>query len=154
MAYKKVTVKIPNVTGNIVVNVTTQGSIQNLFDVNNSILNARIGAAGDIKPAGNTAGMLVTNLIDLTDINTRIDFSGITFVPNSSLSYAVREVTYDSSGTTVVSQNNYANPIYSINVFELKTAHTNIKYVRFGLSVKDGTSITVDDVANLVIIGS
>ena len=154
MAYKKVTVKIPNVTGNIVVNVATQGSIQNLFDVNNSILNARIGAAGDLKDPGSANGMIITNLIDTTDFD-KIVVSGLTFIPNTTLGYSIRVFAYDAETNSVYGVNySISTSMLEFDIAEMRAVHTNAKYVRFGLSVKDGTSITVDDVANLVIIGS
>ena len=156
MAYKKAIIAIPNVNGNIVVNVTTQGSVHNLFDVTNSVLNSRIGATGDVKSAGDHAGMIVTNEINCDGLD-RIDLSGIPFVFDTSLSYYMRISIYDASHSTLTSVNSTDNPppeTAFYNVAGARAAHPTVKYVRFGIGVKNGTSITADDVANLMIIGS
>ena len=97
--YSKGVISIPEVTGDIVITVTTEGQAVNLFDSATASYNARIKGTGAISTGAN--GMVVTAPIDVRSLTT-LTVSGITEVLSSGYGYYGAMCAYsDSSGTTI-----------------------------------------------------
>ena len=155
MAYQKAVIAIPNVIGNIVINVTTSTAVPNLFTAANSVYNSRLASNGAPESEGSLAGGLVTNLIPIDSSMSALHITGVTEEKNTAYNYFLRVVAYQSDGTTRESHVNYASSaIYEYDVAGLLASHPNAKYIRFGIILKDGVSISQSDTDNLVIYSS
>ena len=143
--YSKGVISIPEVTGDIVITVTTEGQAVNLFDSSTASYNARIRGNGELQAAN---GILVTAPIDVRNLNT-LTVSGITEVKSSGYGYYACMCAYtDSSGTTISgSIATYTTEQYTFDV-------SSASYVRLGLVLKDNVAISTADTANLTIYGS
>lgn len=143
--YSKGIISIPEVTGNIVITVTTEGQAVNLFDSSTASYNSRINSKGQVT-AGN--GILVTAPIDVRNINT-LTVSGITEVLSSGYNYYAMMCAYsDPAGTTASgSPAIYRTEQYTFDV-------SSASYVRLGLVLKDNVEISTADTTNLTIYGS
>ena len=143
--YSKGIISIPEVTGNIVITVTTEGQAVNLFDSSTASYNSRIRGNGQVT-AGN--GILVTAPIDVRNINT-LTVSGITEVLSSGYNYYAMMCAYsDPAGTTISgTATTYSTEQYT---FDVSTA----SYVRLGLVLSAESAISTADTANLTIYGS
>ena len=144
--YSKGIISIPEVTGNIVITVTTEGQAINLFDSSTASYNARIRSNGEVQTGVN--GILVTAPIDVRSLNT-LTVSGITEVKSSGYGYYALMCAYsDPSGTTISgSVAPYTTEQYTFDV-------SSASYVRLGLVLKDNVAISTEDTANLTIYGS
>ena len=144
--YSKGIISIPEVTGDIVITVTTEGQAVNLFDSATASYNARIKGTGAISTGAN--GIVVTAPIDVRSLTT-LTVSGITEVFNSGYGYYACMCAYsDPAGTTISGKvNTYANEQYTFDV-------SSASYVRLGLVLKDNVAISTADTANLTIYGS
>lgn len=143
--YSKGIISIPEVTGNIVITVTTEGQAVNLFDPSKASYNQRINSSGQLKPG---PGIVVTDTIDVRSLNTLM-VSGITEIKSSGFGYYACMCAYsDPSGTTVSgSIATYTTEQYTFDV-------SSASYVRLGLVLKDNVSISTEDTTNLTIYGS
>ena len=150
--YSDGTISIPNVTGNIVINVTASAVVrENLFDPANARYNKRIGYSDGGERALN--GGLITNMIDITNIDT-ITVEGITEVEIVSTVYTLEA--YYSTGTFgqgFVGYKAHDSATYFFDVASYKTAHPTATHIAlyFGISTE---AISAADVANLAIYGS
>lgn len=152
MAYQKAVIAIPNVTGNIVINVTTSTAVQNLFDAADSVYNSRLASSGAPESAGSCAGGLVTNLIPIDSSIETLHITGVSEEKNTTYNYYLRVVAYQADGTTRESHVNYASSAtYDYDVVGLLSAHPNAKYIRFGIILQNGTTISQADTTDLVI---
>ena len=143
--YSKGIISIPEVTGNIVITVTTEGQAVNLFDSATASYNARIRGNGEVSAAN---GILVTAPIDVRSRNT-LTVSGITEVLSTGYGYYALMCAYsDPSGTTISGTvTTYTTEQYT---FDVSTA----SYVRLSFVLKDNVAISTADTANLTIYGS
>ena len=143
--YSKGIISIPEVTGNIVITVTTEGQAVNLFDSSTASYNSRLRGNGQVT-AGN--GILVTAPIDVRSLNT-LTVSGITEVKSTGYGYYAAMCAYtDPSGTTASGTTaTYTTEQYTFNV-------SSASYVRLGLVLKDNVAISTADTTNLTIYGS
>lgn len=143
--YSKGVISIPEVTGDIVITVTTTGQMVNLFDSATASYNARIKGTGAISTGAN--GIVVTAPIDVRSLKT-LTVSGITEVFNSGYGYYACMCAYsDSSGATISgSVITYSEEKYTFDV-------SSASYVRLGL-VLSSSEISEADTATLVIYGS
>lgn len=143
--YSKGIISIPEVTGNIVITVTTEGQPVNLFDSSTASYNSRIRNNGQVT-AGN--GIVVTAPIDVRNINT-LTVSGITEVLSSGYNYYAIMCAYsDPAGTTISGTvTTYSTEQYT---FDVSTA----SYVRLGLVLSAESPISTADTTNLTIYGS
>ena len=143
--YSKGVISIPDVTGNIVITVTTEGQAVNLFNPSTASYNQRLNSSGVLKP-GN--GIVVTDTIDVRNLNT-LTVSGITEIKSSGYGYYAAMCAYsDPAGTTISgSISLYTNEQYT---FDVSTA----SYVRLSFVLKDNVAISTADTANLTIYGS
>ena len=143
--YSKGIISIPEVTGDIVITVTTEGQAVNLFDSANANYNQRLNSSGQLKPG---PGIVSTAPIDVRSFNT-LTVSGITEVHSSGYGYYACMCAYsDPAGTTISGTNTtYKNEQYTFDV-------SSANYVRLGLVLKDNVSISEADTANLTIYGS
>ena len=143
--YSKGIISIPEVTGNIVITVTTEGQAVNLFDSSTASYNARIRGNGEVSAAN---GILVTAPIDVRSRNT-LTVSGITEVLSTGYGYYALMCAYsDPSGTTISGTvTTYTTEQYT---FDVSTA----SYVRLSFVLKDNVAISTADTANLTIYGS
>lgn len=143
--YSKGVISIPEVTGDIVITVTTEGQEVNLFDSATASYNARIRGTGAIDTGVN--GIVVTAPIDVRSLTT-LTVSGITEVYNSGFGYYACICAYsDSSGTTISGHvTTYATEQYTFDV-------SSASYVRLAL-VLSSSAISAEDTANLTIYGS
>ena len=144
--YSKGIISIPEVTGNIVITVTTEGQAVNLFDSSKASYNARIRGTGEIQTGVN--GILVTAPIDVRSLNT-LTVSGITEVKSTGYGYYSLMCAYsDSAGTTISGTViTYRTEQYTFDV-------SSASYVRLGLVLKDNVAISTADTVNLTIYGS
>lgn len=151
--YSKGIISIPEVTGNIVITVTTEGQAVNLFDSSTASYNARIRGTGEIQTGVN--GILVTAPINIADIST-LTISGITEVLHTGYNYYAYVWTYsDADATTLVSSKPYSTePAYIMDVGSIKQAKPTGVYCRVVLVLKDNEAISATDTANLTIYGS
>ena len=143
--YSKGVISIPEVTGDIVITVTTEGQAVNLFDSSTATYNARIKSTGAVVTG--VDGIVVTAPIDVRSLTT-LTVSGITEVHNSGLNYYACMCAYtDPAGTTISGKvNTYPEETYTFDV-------SSASYVRLGL-VLSSSAISAEDTANLTIYGS
>ena len=143
--YSKGIISIPEVTGDVVITVTTEGQAVNLFDPSKATYNGRIKGTGEVVTGAN--GIVVTAAIDVRSLTT-LTVSGITEVVSSGYGYYAVMCAYsDSAGTTISgSVKTYkTEPQYTFDV-------SSASYVRLGL-VLSSSEISAEDTANLVITG-
>lgn len=143
--YSKGIISIPEVTGNIVITVTTEGQAVNLFDSSTANYNKRINSTGVLKD-GN--GIVVTAPIDVRNFNT-LTVSGITEVLSSGYNYYAMMCAYsDPAGTTASgSPAIYQTEKYTFDV-------SSASYVRLALVLSAASAISTADTTNLTIYGS
>ena len=144
--YSKGIISIPEVTGDIVITVTTEGQAVNLFDSSTATYNARIRGNGTIDEWAN--GIVVTAPIDVRNLNT-LTVSGITEVYSAGYGYYACTCAYtDPDGTTISGTvTTYPTEQYTFDV-------SSASYVRLGFVLKDNIAISTADTANLTIYGS
>lgn len=144
--YSKGIISIPEVTGNIVITVTTEGQAVNLFDSSTASYNARIKGTGAISTGAN--GIVVTAPIDVRSLTT-LTVSGITEVLSAGYGYYAAMCNYSDPAGTTASGNTatYKTEKYTFDV-------SSASYVRLGLVLKDNVAISTADTANLTIYGS
>lgn len=142
--YSKGIISIPEVTGDVVITVTTEGQAVNLFDSSTASYNARIKGTGVISTGAD--GIVVTAPIDVRSLTT-LTVGGITEVFNSGYGYYAAMCAYsDSAGTTISGTvNTYKTEQYTFDV-------SSSSYVRLGL-VLSLSEISAEDTINLVITG-
>lgn len=142
--YSKGIISIPEVTGDVVITVTTEGQAVNLFDPSKATYNARIKGTGAVSTGA--SGIVVTAPIDVRSLTT-LTVSGITEVFNSGYGYYACMCAYsDSAGTTISgSVTTYATEQYTFDV-------SSASYVRLGF-VLSSSEISTADTTNLVITG-
>lgn len=143
--YSKGIISIPEVTGDIVITVTTQGQAINLFDSATATYNARIKGTGAV--ATGVDGIVVTAPIDVRSLTT-LTVSGITEVFNSGYGYYACMCAYSDSAGTAISGTvaTYKTEQYSFDV-------SSASYVRLGF-VLSSSAISAEDTVNLTIYGS
>lgn len=144
--YSKGVISISEVTGDVVITVTTEGQAVNLFDPSTASYNARLRATGEVVVTG-ANGILVTAPIDVRSLTT-LTVSGITEVYNSGYGYYASMCAYsDSAGTTISGtlKTSKTEPQYTFDV-------SSASYVRLGL-VLSSSEISEADTTNLVITG-
>lgn len=149
--YSDGSIAIPSVTGDIVINVTASAVVrENLFDPANARYNKRIGYSDGGERALN--GGLITNLIDITNINT-LTVEGITEVEIVSTLYAL-EAYYstDTFGQGFIGHKGHSSPTYVFDVASYKAEHPTATHIAlyFGISTE---AISAADVADLAIYG-
>ena len=151
--YSKGVISIPEVTGDIVITVTTEGQAINLFDPSTATYNARIRGTGEMVTGAN--GILVTAPINIADIST-LTISGITEVLSTGYNYYAYIWTYsDADATTMVNRKGYTTePTYIMDVGSIKQAAPTGVYCRVVLVLKNNEAISAEDTANLTIYGS
>lgn len=154
MAYSKAVVSIPNVSGNIVISVTTSSNVQNLFDSSNSVYNSRIGASGDIKTAGSCPGALVTNPISVNNSQSALTISGVTEVYNSTAGYYLKVFLYNSSDALITQITYDTAPGYTYDLAAAFTNHPTLSFIRLTIGLNASSSISQSDTADLVITAS
>lgn len=145
--YSKGIISIPEVTGDIVITVTTEGQAVNLFDSATASYNARIKGTGAISTGAN--GIIVTAPIDVRNLNT-LTVDGITEVLSTGYGYYAAMCNYsDPAGTTASgSVATYkTEPQYTFDV-------SAASYVRLSFVLKDNVAISTADTTNLTIYGS
>lgn len=144
--YSKGIISIPEVTGNIVITVTTEGQAVNLFDSATATYNARIKGTGAISTGAN--GIVVTAPIDVRNLNT-LTVDGITEVLSTGYGYYATMCKYsDPSGTTASgSVTTYKTEQYTFDV-------SSASYVRLSFVLKDNVAISTADTTNLTIYGN
>ena len=144
--YSKGIISIPEVTGNIVITVTTEGQAVNLFDSATASYNARIRGNGQIQTGIN--GVLVTAPIDVRNLNT-LTVDGITEVLSTGYGYYACTCAYtDQAGTTASgTATTYKNEQYTFDV-------SSASYIRLSFVLKDNVAISTADTTNLTIYGS
>ena len=145
--YFKGVISIPEVTGNIVITVTTEGQAVNLFDPSTATYNARIKGTGEVVGGTAANGIVVTAPIDVRNLTT-LTVSGITEVFNSGYGYYACMCAYsDSAGTTISGTvATYSSEQYTFDV-------SSASYVRLAF-VLSSSAISAEDTANLTIYGS
>lgn len=143
--YSKGVISIPEVTGDIVITVTTEGQAVNLFNPSTASYNQRLNSSGVLKP-GN--GIVVTDTIDVRNFNT-LTVSGITEIKSSGYGYYAAMCAYsDPAGTTISG----SISLYTNNeqyTFDVSSA----SYVRLSFVLSD-SAISTADTTNLTIYGS
>ena len=150
--YSKGVISIPEVTGDIVITVTTEGQAVNLFNPATASYNARIKGTGAITTGVN--GIVVTEPIDIRGIST-LTVSGITEVNYTSLSYYACICTYsDADAASKVHLRTYKEETYLFDVASIKAENPNSNYMRLSFVLKDNEAISAEDTANLTIYGS
>lgn len=149
--YSDGTISIPNVTGNIVINVTASAVVrENLFDPANARYNKRISYSSGTERDLN--GGLITNMIDIANINT-LTVEGITELEVVAGAYAVES--YYSTGTFgqgFVGYVAHPSATYVFDIASYKAAHSTATHIAlyFGIST---AAISAADVADLAIYG-
>lgn len=153
MNYSKGVIAIPNVTGDVVITVTTE-SIQlvNLFDENTASYNYRIRNVGAL---GSSVGRVVTAPIDIKDIST-LTVQGITEVVCNDNHYALIALYSSAAGddTDFIMKQSYMSPTYTFDIAALKAANPTATHLRLELSLTYPNNATKTDTANLAIYGS
>lgn len=150
--YSDGSISIPNVTGNIVINVTASAVVrENLFDPANARYNKRISFSSGTER--DLIGGLITNMIDITNIST-LTVEGITEVEIVSGSYAVES--YYSSGAFgqgFIGYRVHNSATYVFDTASYKAEHPTATHIAlyFGISTE---AISAADVADLAIYGS
>lgn len=154
MNYSKGVIAIPNVTGDVVITVTTE-SIQlvNLFDENTASYNYRIRNVGAL--ASGSIGRVVTAPIDIANIST-LTIQGVTTVLSNDNSY-FRAAAYSSSNggeTDYLGIRSLGANVYTVDVASFKTSYPTTTHIRLELSLTYPNNVTKTDTANLAIYGS
>ena len=150
--YSKGIISIPEVTGNIIITVTTEGQAVNLFDSATATYNARIKGTGAVVTGVN--GIVVTAPIDVRSLTT-LTVSGITEVNYTGLSYYACICTYsDADAASKVHLITYKEETYLFDVASIKAGNPNSNYMRLSFVLKDNEAISAEDTANLTIYGS
>lgn len=150
--YSKGVISIPEVTGDIVITVTTEGQAVNLFNPATASYNARIKGTGAITTGMN--GIVVTAPIDVRSLKT-LTVSGITEVNYTGLSYHACICTYsDADAASKVYLRTYPEETYLFDVASIKAENPNSNYMRISFVLKDNVAISTADTANLTIYGS
>lgn len=154
MNYSKGVIAIPNVTGDVVITVTTE-SIQlvNLFDENTASYNYRIRNVGAL--SSGSIGRVVTAPIDIKNIST-LTVQGITEVVCSDNHYAIIALYSSAAGndTDFIIKQSYMSPTYTFDIAALKAANPTATHLRLELSLTYPNNATKTDTANLAIYGS
>lgn len=154
MNYSKGVIAIPNVTGDVVITVTTK-SIQlvNLFDENTASYNYRIRNVGAI--GSGSSGRVVTAPIDIKNIST-LTVQGITEVICNDNHYAVIALYSSAAGndTDFIIRQSYMSPTYTFDIAALKAANPTATHLRLELVLTYPSSCSAADTANLAIYGS
>lgn len=150
--YSNGTINIPAVTGDVVISVSAVESVrENLFDPSNARYNKRIGYSGGDER--DLTGGLVTNMIDITNINT-LTVEGITEVEILSNNYTI-EAYYstDTFGQGFIGYKGHSSATYVFDVASYKAEHPTATHIAlyFGIST---AAISAADVADLAIYGS
>lgn len=154
MNYSKGVIAIPNVTGDVVITVTTK-SIQlvNLFDENTASYNYRIRNVGAI--GSGSTGRVVTAPIDIANIST-LTIQGVTTVASNDDTY-LRAAAYSSSkgdDTDYLGIRSLGANVYTVDVASFKTSYPTATHMRLELSLTYPNNVTKTDTANLAIYGS
>jgi len=150
--YSGGTISIPNVTGNIVITVTTSAVVrENLFVAADAKLNCRIANTGDLRTGVN--GRFICNMIDITNLST-LEIEGVTQVADPDGNF-VRLGLYTNetlAKESFVVANNIKTATYTIDVAALKTANPTATHIAIQMCL--GTvAISAADVADLAIYG-
>ena len=147
--YSNGTINIPSVTGDVVISVTAvESARQNLFDPVNARYNKRAGLTGG--DDRELSGGLVTNMIDITDIDS-ITVEGITEVLVWTECYAGAFYYAGSTyGQDYVGYQTYTTPTYVFDVAAYKAAHPTATHLALYLGIST-SAISAADVANLAI---
>lgn len=152
--YSDGTITIPNVTGNIVINVMASAVVrENLFDPANARYNKRIGTSDGGERVLN--GGLITNMIDITNINT-LTVEGITEVnlyQQSTPNFAIESYySADTFGQGFIGFRGHSSETYVFDVASYKAEHHTATHIAlyFGISTE---AISAADVAGLAIYG-
>lgn len=133
-----------------------QPKVVNLFNPDTAIYNARLGASGDLKAEGSCNGAVVTDFIDITDLNGKIKISG-NFVQSTSYSGLKfgKLVVYDASGVMAGTSSAITYDITpdgrEYDLTNCKTTYPTATQIRLCLSIKASETITAEDVADVVI---
>lgn len=150
--YSNGTINIPAVTGDVVISVTAVESVRvNLFDPAKALYNKRAGYSNGGER--DFTGGLVTNMIDITNIDT-LTVEGITEQAKMDDNYAVEY--YYSTGTFgqgfIGYKGGHSSPIYAFDVASYKAEHPTATHIAlwFGIST---AAISAADVADLAIYG-
>lgn len=150
--YSKGVISIPEVTGDIVITVTTEGQAVNLFDPTKATYNARLKSSGVL--GSGVPGIVVTEPIDIREIST-LTVSGITEVSYTGLAYYACICTYsDADAASKVHLRTYTEETYLFDVASIKAENPNSNYMRLSFALKDNEAISAADTANLTIYGS
>lgn len=150
--YSKGVISIPEVTGDIVITVTTEGQAVNLFDPTKATYNARLKSSGVL--GSGVPGIVVTEPIDIREIST-LTVSGITEVSYTGLAYYACICTYsDADAASKVHLRTYTEETYLFDVASIKAENPNSNYMRLSFALKDNEAISTADTANLTIYGS
>lgn len=150
--YSKGVISIPEVTGDVVITVTTEGQAVNLFDPTKATYNARLKSSGVI--GSGVPGIVVTEPIDIREIST-LTVSGITEVNYTSLGYYACICTYsDAAAAEKVYLTTYSAATYLFDVASIKAENPSSNYMRLSFSLKDNATISEADAAELAIHGA
>ena len=148
-SYSKGIISIPNVTGPVVITVTTKGQEVNLFDQAKATYNARLRNSGALGTG--VPGIVVTEPIDIWEIST-LTVSGITEVSYTGLAYYACICTYsDADAASMVHLRTYREETYLFDVASIKSENPNSNYMRLSFVLKDNETISESDVSNLAI---
>jgi hypothetical protein len=150
MSYSKGVIAIPNVTGNIVITVTTEATqLVNLFDSGAASYNYRISANDGGLRTG-ASGRVVTAPIGISSIST-MTVQGVTEVANND-NYYTRIALYN--GSSFVGTTYTAAPAYSFDIASLKSTYPTATHLRLELTLTYPNNCSASDTANLAIHGS
>lgn len=156
--YSDGTISIPNVTGNIVINVTAVEIVrENLFDPANSHYNARLGFSdGGLRTPSN--GQLVTNIIDITTLST-LEISGINLIAAGSPAYYCSLFLYSGStygsGKLATEDKTAIAETYTYDLYALKASYPTATHAALLMNLASpSTVISTADTENLTIYGN
>jgi len=150
--YSNGTINIPAVTGDVVISISAVESVrENLFDPTNAQYNKRISYSSGTER--DKTGGLVTNMIDITNINT-LTVEGITELALFESLYALEA--YYSTGTFGQGYLGYRSSTSATYVFDVasyKAEYPTATHIAlyFGISTE---AISAANVADLAIYGS
>lgn len=150
--YSDGSIAIPNVTGDIVINVTASAVVrENLFDPANARYNKRISYSTGTER--DYTGGLVTNMIDITNINT-LTVEGITERAKMENNYALEGYySTDTFGQGFIGyRGGHPSPTYVFDVASYKAEHPTATHIALWLGISTST-ISSADVADLAIYG-
>lgn len=155
MNYSKGIISIPNVTGNLVITVTTEGQAINLFDPTNSLYNYRLKGDGT---ATGSIGKVVTNFIDISDLSSFV-IGGVTPVYDSGYGYAMVLGVYttnDGSAASKLILDTLSDPTaLTFDCASWKKTYPTARYARVCVVLNTtNVSVTTADTANMTIYGS